>query len=275
MTHTLARKRFKAKFGQQNHFLITCLVGLSYVERSEVALPEGFSTSWNPRDKAQSARRSRDFILGSFLAHAVDGMDMYLSLLNRKPKPFIRHEISEVYDSAGRSVYKKVEGIGRVLDIPKLNTALCILIITIRNNKMHEMADNEFPEEYEILLREKKDEVEERYSGLEIVTLLSKRNGIEDVTFKEVASLIHATHEYIEMVDQKILAEIQPNFQFEALLYYLKNEKKLRDKYLRIGEHERSIMIRNLLQNRLGIPFGEVEVSIDMLDLNIERINCA
>ena len=55
MKRTIARKEFKEQFGQSNHFLITSLIGLNIIEKSEeIIKPEEFSTSWNPKDKNNS-----------------------------------------------------------------------------------------------------------------------------------------------------------------------------------------------------------------------------
>lgn len=100
MKQTKARKEFKKKFGQQNHFLITSLIGLDYLENNYVECPESFSTSWNPKDKKQSVRRSRDFLLQSFLTSAVDGIDMYISMLNTAPKYVVDTKFSDIISAA-------------------------------------------------------------------------------------------------------------------------------------------------------------------------------
>ena len=159
MKRTIARKEFKEQFGQSNHFLITSLIGLNIIEKSEeIIKPEEFSTSWNPKDKNNSARRSRSFLLGSFLSYAVDGVDMYLSLLNKKPKVIEDPEFSLLFDSAGQSVYKKVVGIESYFKIDKTLTCLVFLMITWRNNIVHAMADNKLePSQEKHLLRHQQD----------------------------------------------------------------------------------------------------------------------
>jgi hypothetical protein len=149
MKRTSARKIFKDRFGQQNHFLITSLIALDYIENNEVKCPETFSTSWNPRDKVQSIKRTREFTLQSFLSYAVDGLDMYISLLNKAPKYTSDPIIESALCTAERSVYKKVENIAECLKIDKILLSLCILLITLRNNLVHAMADNTLPENYE------------------------------------------------------------------------------------------------------------------------------
>ena len=72
------RKRFKDSMGQANHFLITALIGLEYINNNEVSCPESFSTSWNPKNKKSSVERTRLYILKSSLSWAIDCLDTYL-----------------------------------------------------------------------------------------------------------------------------------------------------------------------------------------------------
>ena len=80
------RKAFKKSLGQANHFLITALVGLDYIRNNNVKCPEDFSTSWNPKNKSFSVDRSRQYILNSSMAWAVDCLDAYFSRCNQNPK---------------------------------------------------------------------------------------------------------------------------------------------------------------------------------------------
>ena len=81
------RKKFKDSMGQANHFLITALIGLDYIDNIDnVECPPSFSTSWNPRDKKASIYRTRQYILNSSLAWSVDCLDSYFSGCNQEPK---------------------------------------------------------------------------------------------------------------------------------------------------------------------------------------------
>lgn len=87
MKQSSARRTFKRNFGQANHFLVTCLVGLHTLENSDIIrAPVDLHAAWSPKDKASSISRSKHFVLQSFLGWAVDSLDTYLGLLNRRPQ---------------------------------------------------------------------------------------------------------------------------------------------------------------------------------------------
>ena len=108
MTKSPAKKEFKERFGQANHFLITALVGIDAIQSGMITKkPTGFSTTWEPKDPKKSANRSRIFILKSFLAWAVESLEMYMTELNRKPKLLESDRFTELFSKAGQSIYKK------------------------------------------------------------------------------------------------------------------------------------------------------------------------
>ena len=110
MIATKAKKEFKKRFGQANHLLITTLIGLDSIESGNITRkPEGFSTSWNPKDPKRSAERARIFSLQSFLGWAVESLEMYLTELNRKPKELESGELTVIFSKAGRSIYQKAK----------------------------------------------------------------------------------------------------------------------------------------------------------------------
>lgn len=54
-----ARRDFKEMLGQNNHFLITIMIGLDAVADGEARRGDEFSTSWAPHDVRRSAMRSQ------------------------------------------------------------------------------------------------------------------------------------------------------------------------------------------------------------------------
>jgi hypothetical protein len=87
LTVTAARSQFKKLLGQNNHYLITILIGLNGVEAGTALLPDDFATSWNPRDVRRSVQRSREFAIKALLAWASDSLDAYQSALIPLPVP--------------------------------------------------------------------------------------------------------------------------------------------------------------------------------------------
>ena len=78
LVRTPALRQFKSQTGQNNHFIITILVGLHQIEREDVAPDPEFSTQWSPRDRVNSARRSREYTLQSSLTWLVDQLTRYV-----------------------------------------------------------------------------------------------------------------------------------------------------------------------------------------------------
>ncbi len=273
MKQTKARQLFKKKFGQQNHFLITSLIGLDYIENGDdIKCPDSFSTSWNPRDKKQSARRSRDFLLQSFLSFAVDGIDLYLSELNTAPKYILDVGFTEALCAAERSVYKKVKKISEYLTSDKLLKSLCLVLITYRNNLLHSKAENVVEEVDKDLLLENRMYISENFCRLDIEVLLTKVEKKEPPTFKEVASLIRATQKFVEEIDSQIISRISPDFIYETIKYYFTRNPKTFDKYLCFTEDQRKKQIKNILENSLAIPPSEYTFSKAMLDIKKEDV---
>ena len=262
MKQTKARKIYKKQFGQQNHFLITSLIGLDLIEKYDVTCPESFSTSWNPKDKQRSARRSRDFQLNSFLSFAVDGIDMYISLINRAPRYIQDDRFSEMLSAAGRSVYHKVKNISDYLNIDKKYTYLVLTLISYRNNIIHSMAENCVEEKHEQVLLGNKEWIKENFRGLDIERLLSKLEEKKSPLFKEVASLINASHIFVEKIDSKIIEQIDESFYFKNLIRFLKSDDSSRLKFLRSDERQKRRYVSNYFENAFGIPQDEIDNSI-------------
>ena len=105
-----SRRKFKSLMGQANHFLITALIGLDYIDNNEVKCPSSFSTSWNPKDKKSSVDRTRQYILNSSLAWAIDCLDSYFSGCNQSPKLIDNDNFIRELDvkRISRSVHEKL-----------------------------------------------------------------------------------------------------------------------------------------------------------------------
>ncbi len=235
---TIARKRFKRIFGQSNHFLITILIGLDQISSgSDIVKPDDFRTSWDPKDKNVSAERSRKFLLSAFLAYLVDGIDMYLTSIYRKPKLIKGDEIDNIYSRAGQSVAYKVEHLGEYLKIDPVYICMTSLIIVCRNRTVHYYAENKLSDEQTGILKSNLNRIKDEFCHLDILQLLCKidKNHVgEDysLTFKEVASLIKATHLFIEKVDEVIIQKNNlEEYGKEVIEEYLGNNPLAKVKY--------------------------------------------
>lgn len=230
MKVTKARKEFKEQFGQANHFLITTLVGLDAIEKKVVTEKgESFSTSWNPKDQKSSAIRSRIFVLKSFLGAAVQALEMYLTQLNRKPKLLQSHAddtFLKIYSSAGQSVYRKVIGVGDEIKINPILIGLMEVLITWRNYTLHYDIDNEIRNDSWTALIQNSEKIKEDFNGLDIERLKKTWEENKDFSFKETASLINATQQFVAEVDNFVISHLdKSNYVKENLSTYFKNRK--------------------------------------------------
>lgn len=257
MKQTIARIQFKKHFGQANHHLITSLVALHTLEKSSVIqAPEELRTSWTPKDKNASVIRSRIFVLKSFLGWAVDSIDMYLGLLNRKPNYLQDASLSSKLDGAGRSVLKKVTIYSDHYRLNEMTIALIDVLITWRNNVFHELADNKLRSASRNTLANRAGDIAVMYRGLEVSMLANKAEKGDSLTFKETASLINAAHHFVQELDEIILAAFDPTqFCKEAIQDALSEKEQATGfaaKYFGLTPKQRIRFLRNWLMNEYG-----------------------
>lgn len=255
MNKTLARALFKENFGQANHYLITSLIGLYVLRESDISTaPTVFRTSWNPKDKASSIARSRIFVLHSLLGWAVDSLDMYASILHRRPSYLQSPAISAEMDGAGRSVYKKVIALGDHFAVDASVMALMDVLITWRNNVFHELAENRIRRASSQALLQNGTEIEKDFRGLITVELEEKAHRGADLTFKEAASLASAAHKYVEHVDAAVLETLDvEKFCRDAIQQALDSRDKsdgFAAKYFGLDAARRRSFVRVWLENK-------------------------
>ena len=204
MKNSTARIKFKRHLGSANQFLVTSMVALHHLKESDVnEAPEELHTTWSPKDRDSTIDRSRIFVKQSFLAWAVDGIDMYVSLLNKSPKYLQKESEQLVFDSAGRSVLKKSVLLGKELNVNSVIIALVDVLITWRNNAIHSLAENELMDGHDEIIQDNKSWIAENFRGLDPSLLTQKAERGDSLTFKETASLINVAHKYVEEVDHE------------------------------------------------------------------------
>lgn len=262
-----AKKEFKKRFGQANHFLITSLVGIDAIQTGMVTeKPKSFSTTWNPIDPKKSADRSRIFILKSFLAWAVESLEMYMTELNRKPKLLESEKFTELFSRAGQSIYKKTIFIADEVKVDPLLSALMEVLITWRNYTFHYDIDNEIREESLKYLIENEELLKTRFAGLEIKKLKKTWETKGDFTFKETAALIKATQDFVSEIDSYAISNLDiERFLFEILERHFK-AIPVSNARLRSFEYEKQKkFIRTLLQNIAGVSEADESLVENLL----------
>lgn len=274
MKQTPARTRFKKHFGQANHYLVTGLVALHHLEASEVvSAPPELHTTWSPKDKNSSIHRTRLFAHQAALASAVDAVDMYISLLYRKPNYIKDKELCAALDGANRSVQKKVAAVAGHYHLKPVTVALVDILITWRNNLVHELADNTLRPETVTVLANSAKSIAEVYRGLITDGLKEKAEKGDSLTFKETTSLINAAHKFVEEVDAIVierldLGDLCRDLVADALAGSSRSADFL-SKYYSLAPDARRRFVRNWLANVHGISVME-DATLE-LSIHIER----
>lgn len=213
-------KEFKNIVGQSNHFLITLLIGLDAIENG-ARKNDSFKTSWEPKDIQSTVLRSRKFALNSSMSWVVDNLDAYLRSIDKKPY-LIPEKFCESFkvEKIKRSVYRKYEYICQ--NIPNLDDnkkAFVDLLITWRNNTIHFSADNTLKSEslnYFIKLSGHDNEIT-KYN-IDVAEMLKRFNNNDGPTFKEVATMISMTLNFVSQLDQILLNQMKQDKYLKELL---------------------------------------------------------
>lgn len=262
MKKTLARIKFKKNFGNANQFFVTSMVALHHLNSSDLKeAPKELHTSWSPHDRKGTICRSRNFVKQSFLAWAVDSIDMYVTLLNRKPKYLQQPKEQLIFEKAKRSVYQKALNLGAELEVTPATLALLEVLITWRNNSLHSLAENIISEGSINILQENKEFICNNYRGLDPTSLPEKVHSGANLTFKETASLINVAHKYVEEIDTKVISNLdKKQFSLEAITDKLRSSKEFSRKYYSLRGIKRNTMMKNWLQNNLSYTDADPEI---------------
>lgn len=220
LNESQARKRFKDLLGQANHLIITALVGLDGVEKGLITdSPTELHAAWSPLNPKASARRARRLILDMVLVRAVDSVDTYIRTARRSPGILQNQTLRNEIDAAGRSVMLKVNALeARYSNADPVVFALVTVMIAWRNKSAHEEAEANIDQRHTKVLMDNADVIFANYHNLEIERLLS---GFEkgDPTFKECASLIHAAHQFVELVEKRLFRDLDAEQYLKDIIW--------------------------------------------------------
>ena len=257
-----SRRYFKKRLGQANHFLITILVGLDGIIKDDITLSPEFSTSWIPKNKENSAKRSAKFALNSALAWAIDNLDAYFIMCHQKPTLFEDQTLIDDMSKAGRHVHDKFIAIYRYLERKgaesiKPYAALVGLAIQWRNNTTHFGAENKLDTKVLDGLKHNNVWYKDNFRGLDIIESLNSFDDNKDPSFKEVTSMIAAIHKFVEIADEVFVKNIDVN-RYIKDIFSKHNNLHLKHRILfstLTPERKISLMRTMLLSN----GFSEVE----------------
>ncbi|SDI13363.1 hypothetical protein [Alloyangia pacifica] len=220
LNKSFGRKRFKASLGNANHLIITSLVGLDAIERGIVdKIPKEMRTTWSPKSPQNSARRARRLVLDMALIRAVDAVDVYIRDSMRQPTLIQDAILRGHIDRAGRSVFKKLAALeGNLHGLDPLLCALIAVLVSWRNEGAHMEADDTLSAKQRATIDANREIVAARFSGLDADILLSDYDSENPPTFKEVASLINASHHFVEDLEGQLFKKIDPETYLRQLV---------------------------------------------------------
>lgn len=215
---TPAQSTFKKLMGQNNHFLITILVGLDGVEAGEVTLSPTFSTSWAPHDVKTSARRSREFAIKALLAWAADSLDTYRKLLT-KPNDLFLSTSECTAINAQEGLWLRLKHLAQLRDVPMAEEAAMVeLLVLWRNVVVHTKSRDAVTGDLRNRLLARQDAIAEKYRGLDIQRAMKAASNGSVPSFKEVTSIVSAAHSFVEQVDRAVAARVDLEHCLRAVL---------------------------------------------------------
>ncbi|MEN6629559.1 MAG: hypothetical protein ABFC42_07940 [Sulfuricella sp.] len=152
---------------------------------------------------------------------------------------------------------RKVLAVAEHYSICPITLALVDVLITWRNNLVHELAENSLRDSTREILEKNAKEIAETYRGLIPDQLPRKAEKGDALTFKETASLISATHHFVEYVDAAIIHRL--NFSdlcCDIVRDALADESQkngFKNKFFALPIEKRLRFVRNWLMNHHGI----------------------
>lgn len=220
LNKSFGRKRFKGSLGNANHLIITSLVGLDAIERGVVVkIPTEMRTTWSPKSPQTSARRARRLVLDMALIKAVDAVDVYIRDSMRQPALIQDTNLRGSVDRAGRSVFKKLAALeNSLLGLDSLLCALVAVLVSWRNESAHMEADDTLSTKHRATIESNRKIIADRFSGLDAKILVSDYDSENPPTFKEVASLINASHHFVQDLEEQLFKQINPETYLRQLV---------------------------------------------------------
>lgn len=205
----LARTRpcadFRSLSGQNNHFLITILVGLDAVKSGSVTKQPDFSTTWSPRDPATSAGRSRAYAIRTSLVWITDLVNVYRRAASKLPGVCTVDELARIQGGGDDGSSLRLERFSRHLGItPWPELRLAQLAIHWRNRVAHSEATGNVDGAVRGELRSDARTIAEEHAGLDVEELIAHEARGLSPTFKEIASLMNACHKVVETLDRSV-----------------------------------------------------------------------
>lgn len=222
MSRTPSRVAFKRNTGQNNHFLITVLVGLDAVGGGETRLNAEFSTSWSPKDIPRSALRSREYALVTSLAWITDLVDVYRKQIQALPSLLSEAVSARINKIDGRA--NRLAELASTLELPRADRNLLMILFATkwRNTIVHSDADTRLGSDLRNSLLNSAQAISLEHRGLDIDRSIASFERGDAPTFKEVASFIAAGQQLVEALDSAVMTKmnIEQYAEFTLCKYF-------------------------------------------------------
>jgi hypothetical protein len=223
-----ARKIFKEMAGQNNHFLITLLVGLEAVKDGTAQVPLEMRTTWAPHNRISSAHRSREYAIKSLLVWLIDAADSYIRNL-QGAAALASESVRQGIDEANR----EQQGLlGRIRVVASetsqersAEVALLEIAVAWRNRLIHNHAEGRFSNATIGRARSHEQLFLKSYQGLIIDDLLerARRSPVHAPRLKEVTAIVRCAHKFVERADAALLHDLnlEPHLREIIRLYLM------------------------------------------------------
>jgi hypothetical protein len=209
LRRSFAYSNFKSTAGQNNHFLITILVGLDAIKSGSVEKNPDFSTTWAPRDVARSAARSRAYAINTSLVWISDLVDAYQRAAQRLPGVCTEADLKTIQGTGDDGQSRRLGRYCRHLGLEVLpELSLVQLGIHWRNRVAHSNARGLVDGHVRGALRSGDEDIRNRYNGLNVEDLIRHEATGRPPTFKEVASIMHASHQLVQAMDAAMVSRV-------------------------------------------------------------------
>lgn len=209
LRRTSACSEFCERLGQANHLLITILIGIEGVRIGDARKSDDFHAAWNPKSLEETAQRSRRFARDAMLNHIVDSLGVYLSLLKGS---LYEHALPSLYSISDRSLKLRLDAFCSDLGL-EVSTRLALVHLAIqwRNRRLHTGAPNAIEKQYETTLKGAMDDIRAQFSGLDVNIILGHFSKSESPRFKEVASLVKGSLDFVQSADTLLVRRLDPS----------------------------------------------------------------
>ncbi len=253
LIRSYALNNIKDKIGQNNHFLITSLVGLDVILKTPPKELTAEFTTWNPKQIKNSVERSRVYLLQTSFIWIIDCLDTYLKSLNRKP--FYIEDLTLAKDLNHEDVSSQISAKISKLELhlkrlPEVEVSVLHLALHWRNLIAHTDSNDMLNSRYVEILKKEREYMKKNFSGLilEDNLILPTNNPI--LKQKTVSAFIKCIQTIIYKIDEELTEQISLEpYIYRILFNHLsKNKMKMQTTWQRDVE-KISSRLKNILLN--------------------------